>query len=61
MTKRNRNFKKYIGFRKILKKIVTTIENKAEFYLAEDYHNYFNLNKNLPYCTIVIDPKIKKF
>ena len=43
------------------KKIVTTIENKTEFYLAEDYHhNYFNLNKNVPYCSIVIDPKIKK-
>jgi len=29
--------------------------------LAEDYHhNYFNLNKNVPYCSIVIDPKIKK-
>ena len=43
------------------KKIVTTIENKTEFYEAEDYHhNYFNLNKNVPYCSIVIDPKIKK-
>ena len=43
------------------KKIVTTIENKTEFYEAEDYHhNYFNLNKNVPYCSVVIDPKIKK-
>ena len=43
------------------KKIVTTIEDLSEFYLAEDYHhNYYNLNKNVPYCSVVIGPKIKK-
>ena len=43
------------------KKIVTTIENKTEFYLAKAYHhNYSNLNKNVPYCSVVIDQKIKK-
>ena len=43
------------------KKIVTTIEDLSEFYLAEDYHhNYYNLNKKVPYCSIVIGPKIKK-
>jgi len=43
------------------KKIVTTIEDLSEFYLAEDYHhNYYNINKNVPYCSVVIGPKIKK-
>ena len=43
------------------KKTVTTIEDLSEFYLAEDYHhNYYNLNKNVPYCSVVIGPKIKK-
>jgi len=43
------------------KKIVTTIEDLSEFYLAEDYHhNYYDLNKNVPYCSVVIGPKIKK-
>ena len=43
------------------KEIVTTIERGSDFYIAEDYHhNYFNLNKNVPYCSAVIEPKIKK-
>jgi len=43
------------------KKIVTTIEDLSEFYLAEDYHhNYYDLNRNVPYCSVVIGPKIKK-
>ena len=43
------------------KKIVTTIEDLSKFYLAEDYHhNYYNLNKKVPYCSVVIGPKIKK-
>jgi len=43
------------------KKIVTTIGDLSEFYLAEDYHhNYYDLNKNVPYCSVVIGPKIKK-
>ena len=43
------------------KKIVTKIEDLSEFYLAEDYHhNYYDLNKNVPYCSVVIGPKIKK-
>lgn len=41
--------------------IVTTIEPLGEFYEAEDYHkNYYELNKNKPYCQVVIDPKIRK-
>ena len=42
--------------------IVTTIENKLNFYEAEKYHHdYYNLNKNAPYCSAVISPKLKKF
>ena len=32
------------------------------FYIAEDYHkNYFNDNRQQPYCQIVIEPKFAKF
>ena len=32
------------------------------FYESEDYHkNYYNMNKNEPYCSIVISPKVIKF
>lgn len=41
--------------------IVTSIEPFSNFYEAEDYHkNYFEKNKNKPYCDIVISPKIQK-
>ncbi len=41
--------------------VVTTLEPLAEFYTAEDYHqNYYNLNPDQPYCSIVIAPKIAK-
>lgn len=44
------------------KPIVTDIKPLNTFYLAENYHqNYFNLNKNKPYCQYVIQPKIDKF
>lgn len=43
------------------RKIITEISPLETFYPAEDYHqNYFNLNKNKPYCTYVIQPKIDK-
>ena len=43
-------------------KIVTSIENKTTFYEAENYHHdYFENNKNVPYCSIVISPKVEKF
>jgi len=42
-------------------RIVTTIEKKSTFYVAENYHHdYFSLNKNVPYCSVVITPKVKK-
>ncbi len=43
-------------------RIVTSIEKKSTFYMAENYHHdYFENNKNVPYCSIVISPKIEKF
>ena len=42
-------------------KIVTEIVPFANFYKAENYHqNYFENNKNAPYCQVVIDSKIQK-
>ncbi|WP_309640335.1 peptide-methionine (S)-S-oxide reductase MsrA [Flavobacterium sp.] len=42
--------------------IVTTLEPFTKFYKAEDYHqNYYQNNKNQPYCQMVIQPKIEKF
>ena len=42
--------------------IVTEIVPFSNFYKAEDYHqSYYEKNRDLnPYCSIVIDPKIKK-
>ncbi len=43
-------------------KIVTVVEAFEKFYPAEDYHqNYYNDNKEQPYCKMVIQPKIEKF
>lgn len=42
--------------------IVTTLEPFTKFYKAEEYHqNYYQNNKNQPYCQMVIQPKIEKF
>jgi peptide-methionine (S)-S-oxide reductase len=42
--------------------VVTTIEMENIFYMAEDYHqNYFEMNQNAPYCSMVIKPKLNKF
>jgi peptide-methionine (S)-S-oxide reductase len=41
--------------------IVTEITAASTFYEAEKYHqNYYNENKNVGYCRIVISPKIGK-
>lgn len=42
--------------------IVTAVSPLKEFYIAENYHqNYYNNNKNQPYCKFVIQPKLEKF
>lgn len=39
--------------------IVTQVTPFTNFYVAEDYHkNYYEKNKNQPYCMFTIDPKI---
>jgi peptide-methionine (S)-S-oxide reductase len=41
--------------------IMTEILPVSNFYQAEDYHlNYFDNHQNMPYCNIVIGPKIHK-
>lgn len=43
-------------------RIVTTLEPFSKFYKADDYHqNYYENNKNKPYCQMVIQPKLEKF
>jgi len=40
---------------------VTEITPLTDFTPAEDYHhNYYDTNRQAPYCRLVIDPKIKK-
>lgn len=42
--------------------IVTEITEFDKFYPAEKYHqDYYDNNKNQPYCTFVITPKLDKF
>lgn len=44
------------------KDIVTTVEPFRKFFPAEDYHqNYYNDNGDVPYCQLVIQPKVEKF
>lgn len=41
--------------------IVTEIVPFKQFYVAEDYHkDYYNKNKDVPYCNFVITPKLDK-
>jgi len=41
--------------------IVTDIQPFEKFYTAEEYHkDYYDRNQDAPYCTFVIDTKIKK-
>ena len=43
------------------KKIITEIEPLHKYTIAENYHqDYYNNNKNAPYCSFVITPKLKK-
>ncbi len=44
------------------KPVVTELTEFSVFYKAEDYHqNYYEQNKEQPYCRMVIQPKIEKF
>lgn len=44
------------------KPVITEIAQATVFYPAEDYHqNYFNLNGQQPYCSMVVKPKVEKF
>src|SRR5712671_3041283 len=41
--------------------IMTSIEPLTKFYPAEDYHqDYFRKNPHVPYCSVVISPKLQK-
>lgn len=43
------------------KPVVTEVKAFEKFYSAESYHrNYYNENQNMPYCQIVINPKLDK-
>lgn len=42
-------------------KVVTEVRPFESFYKAEPYHvNFYERNKNHPYCQIVINPKLEK-
>ncbi len=42
-------------------KIVTSVEPFSRFYPAEGYHqDYYDVNPHASYCSIVIEPKIRK-
>jgi peptide-methionine (S)-S-oxide reductase len=41
--------------------VVTEISPLRKFYAAEDYHqDYYDNNRNAPYCQVVIRPKLEK-
>lgn len=41
--------------------IVTAVSEAKPFYVAEkEHHDYYNENREQPYCQYIIDPKIKK-
>ena len=40
--------------------IVTEVKEATPFYTAEEHLDYYNQNTDQPYCTYIIDPKIKK-
>lgn len=41
--------------------IVTEIKEAGPFYEAEqEHHEYYNQNRNQPYCRVIIDPKVQK-
>lgn len=52
----------YLNNNQYNNRIVTEVLEFDIFYQAEDYHeNYYEQNKNQPYCNLVITPKVEKF
>lgn len=46
----------------VINPIVTEVNTECPFYSAEiEHHEYYNQNKEQPYCQLIITPKIKKF
>lgn len=46
---------------KLGKEVVTEVLPLQEFYVAENYHrDYYERNKEQPYCEVVINPKLEK-
>ena len=44
----------------VFNNITTTIHPLKQFFKAEEYHqNFFNKNPNQPYCSYIINPKIR--
>ena len=42
--------------------LVTELGGAVPFYAAENYHqDYFDRNRNQPYCAVVVAPKVAKF
>lgn len=42
-------------------KIVTKLSEAVPFYEAENFHqDFYNLHNEVPYCQIIIDPKLEK-
>ena len=60
--KKSRQYIETLTENKIFKNpIVTEITTKTKFYKAENYHQeYYEINKQAPYCKAVITPKINK-
>lgn len=56
------DFIRFLEQEQVFKNPITTEVVKLEtFYNAEDHHqDYYNLNKEQPYCQFIINPKIKK-
>jgi methionine-S-sulfoxide reductase len=43
------------------KPVVTEVKALEHFYMAEEHHQrYYERNRNLPYCRLVISPKLEK-
>jgi len=58
---KSENYIKELEIKEIYKNIQTELVPFTAFYKAEKYHqNYFNLNPNAPYCSLIINPKIQK-